>query len=123
YQVDYDNDGQSEYLARHYWYPSNYTTLGLLTERYRMDGITVQLYESWEPECPYSSYDYELIQLWYQEFDGKIYTFQLFLTEGYNYYLSVSLVEDSQVSWIASYYVTPRCEWQLETCCNYTGAG
>lgn len=123
YQVDYDNDGQSEYLVRHYWYPSNYTTLGLLTERYRMDGITVQLYESWEPECPYSSYDYELIQLWYQEFDGKIYTFQLFLTEGYNYYLSVSLVESSQVSWIASYYVTPRCEWKLETCRNYTGAG
>lgn len=123
YQVDYDNDGRLEYLARHYWYPSNYTTLGLLTERYRMDGITVQLYESWEPECPYSSYDYELIQLWYQEFDGKIYTFQLFLTEGYNYYLSVSLVEGSQVSWIASYYVTPRCEWQLETCHNYTGAG
>ncbi|MBD5530117.1 MAG: hypothetical protein HDR02_17200 [Lachnospiraceae bacterium] len=123
YRVDYDNDGRSEYLARHYWYPSNSTTLGLLTERYRLDGITVQLYESWEPECPYSSYDYELIQLWYQEFDGKIYTFQLFLTEGYNYYLSVSLVEGGQVSWIASYYVTPRCEWQLETRRNYTGAG
>lgn len=123
YRVDYDNDGRSEYLARHYWYPSNSTTLGLLTERYRMDGITVQLYESWEPECPYSYYDYELIQLWYQEFDGKIYTFQLFLTEGYNYYLSVSLVEGSQVSWIASYYVTPRCEWQTETRCNYTGCG
>lgn len=123
YRVDYDNDGQSEYLARHYWYPSNSTTLWLLTERYRMDGITVQLYESWEPECPYSYYDYELIQLWYQEFDGKIYTFQLFLTEGYNYYLSVSLVEGSQVSWIASYYVTPRCEWQTETRRNYTGCG
>lgn len=123
YMVDCDNDGRLEYLSRHYWYPSNYTTLGLLTERYRMDGITVELQEFWEPECPYSGYSYELIQLWYQEFEGKIYTFQLFLTEGYNYYLNVSLFEESQVSWIASYYVTPRCEWQIATGQNHTGDG
>lgn len=123
YAVDRDNDGRLEYVSRHYWYPSNYTTLVLLTEQYRMDGTTVELYESWEPESPYGGYEMKLIQLWYQEFSGKIYTFQLFLTEGYNYYLSVSLVEENQVSWIASYYVTPRCEWQIDTRQNHTGKG
>ena len=123
YAVDSDNDGRLEYLSRHYWYPSNNTTLGLLTERYWMDEGTVELYESWEPECPYGGYKYNLIQLWYQEFEGKVYTFQLFLTEGYNYYLNVSLVEENQVSWIASYYVTPRCEWQIATRQNHTGKG
>lgn len=123
YVVDCDNDGRLEYLSKHYWYPSNYTTLSLLTERYRLDEVTVELHEFWEPECPYGGYSYEPIQLWYQEFEGKIYTFQLFLTEGYNYYLSVSLFEESQVSWIASYYVTPRCEWRIATSQNYTGNG
>ena len=123
YVVDCDNDGRLEYLSKHYWYPSNYTTLSLLTERYRMDEVTVELQEFWEPQCPYGGYRYEPIQLWYQVFEGKIYTFQLFLTEGYNYYLSVSLFEESQVSWIASYYVTPRCEWRIATSQNHTGDG
>lgn len=124
YAADNDNDGRLEYLSRYYWYPSNYTVMELLTESYRQDGIMVEIYESWEPECPYYEYGYyNLMQLWYQEFEGKMYTFQLFLTEGYNYYLSVSLVEESRVNWIASYYVTPRCEWQVITARNYTGMG
>lgn len=123
YVVDCDNNGRLEYLSKHYWYPSNNTTLGLLTEQYWLDQATVELYESWEPENPYVRRYYNPIQLWYQEFEEKIYTFQLFLTEGYNYYLNVSLVEESQVSWIASYYVTPRCEWRIVTSQNHTGKG
>ncbi|MCM1552996.1 MAG: hypothetical protein NC092_09925, partial [Butyrivibrio sp.] len=122
YMVDYDNDGQLEYEHRHYWFPSNFTTLYLIREEYRLEDITWELREAWEPECPYR-HD-TLIQRWYQEFDGKIYTFQLFLTEGYNYYLNVSLWEKEQVSWIASYYVTPRCELQVEaTGREMAGAG
>lgn len=111
--VDYDNDGRLEYQGRYHWFPSNSTTLYLITEEYHLEDITLELQEKWEPECPYRS-SYELIQRWYQEFDGKIYTFQLFLTEGYNYYLNVSLWEGEHISWIASYYVTPRCELQTQ---------
>lgn len=115
--VDYDNDGRLEYQSRHYWFPSNYTTLYLITEEYRLEDITLNLQETWEPECPYRypHNEYTLIQRWYQEFDGQIYTFQLFLTEGYNYYMNVSLREKEQISWIASYYITPRCELPVQT--------
>ncbi|MDE6699172.1 MAG: hypothetical protein K2J91_06825 [Lachnospiraceae bacterium] len=115
YMVDYDNDGIPEYQNKHHWFPSNYTTLHLITEEYRLENITLQLQETWEPECPYSfNYEYALIQQWYQEFDGQIYTFQLFLTEGYNYYMNVSLWEEEHISWIASYYITPQCELQVQ---------
>lgn len=111
YMVDYDNDGIPEYQTRRHWFPSNYTTLYLMTEEYRLENITLKLQETWEPGCPYRG---ELIQRWYQEFDGKIYTFQLFLTEGYNYYMNVSLWEGEHISWIASYYITPRCELRIQ---------
>ena len=117
YMVDYDNDGMPEYQSKHHWFPSNYTTLYLITEEYRLENITLKLQETWEPECPYRyypNYEYELIQRWYQEFDGQIYTFQLFLTEGYNYYMNVSLWEKEHISWIASYYITPRCELRVQ---------
>lgn len=116
YMVDYDNDGVPEYQSKHHWFPSNYTTLYLITEEYRLENITLKLQEIWETECPYRypNYEYELIQRWYQEFDGKIYTFQLFLTEGYNYYMNVSLWEKEHISWIASYYITPRCELRVQ---------
>lgn len=107
YMVDYDNDGIPEYQNRHHWFPSNSTTLYLITEEYRLEDVTLTLQDTWEPECPYR-FGYELIQRWYQEFDGQIYTFQLFLTEGYNYYMNVSLWEKDHISWIASYYITPR---------------
>ena len=124
YVADSDNDGRLEYLNKYYWYSSFNNIPELLPEQYRLDGITVNLYESWEPECPYDTHGYySQIQLWYQEFEGKIYTFQLFSTEDYNFYLSVSLVEESQVSWIASYYITPRCEWRIVTGQNHTGDG
>lgn len=115
YMVDYDNDGVPEYQSKHHWYPSNYTTLYLITEEYRLEDIALKLQETWEPDCPYSGYGYELIQRWYQEFDGQIYTFQLFLTEGYNYYMNVSLWEEEHISWITSYYITPRYELRVQT--------
>ena len=105
-----------EYQSKRYWFPSNFTTLYLITEEYRLENITLKLQETWEPECPYRypNYGYELIQRWYQEFDGQIYTFQLFLTEGYNYYMNVSLWEKEHISWIASYYITPQCELRVQ---------
>lgn len=118
YMVDYNNDGMPEYQSRYYWFPSNSTTLYLITKEYRLENITLKLQEAWEPECPYHYrypyYEYELIQRWYQEFDGQIYTFQLFLTEGHNYYMNVSLWEEEHISWIASYYITPRCELRVQ---------
>ncbi|MBD5551056.1 MAG: hypothetical protein HDQ96_07765 [Lachnospiraceae bacterium] len=114
YMVDYDNDGVPEYQIRHHWFPSNSTTLYLITEECRLENTTLKLLENWEPECPYSNYEYTLIQRWYQEFDNQIYTFQLFLTEGYNYYMNVSLWEEDHISWIASYYITPQCELKVQ---------
>lgn len=41
YMVDYDNDGMPEYQSKHYWFPSNFTTLYLITEEYRLENITL----------------------------------------------------------------------------------
>ncbi len=38
----------------------------------------------------------------------------LLLTEGYNYYLNMSLCGGEEISWIASYDMTPRSEPQVQ---------
>lgn len=116
HMADYNNDGQVEYLRRRYLYSGNDSLLGLSAERYRIEDTA-------KKDSPYFSGDCTLMQLWYQEIEGKIYTFQLFLTERYSYFMNVSLYEENRVSRVAGYYVTPRCEWRIDIGRNYTGNG
>ena len=57
--------------------------------------------------------DSMLIQLWFKEIDGKMFTFRLFLKDGYNYYLNVSLVENTNVTQVQSYIIVPKCEFNI----------
>ncbi|MDE7434805.1 MAG: hypothetical protein K2N01_03130 [Lachnospiraceae bacterium] len=55
----------------------------------------------------------ELVQLWYKEIEGKIYTFQMFHLSNYNYMLRVVLVEGDQVTQIRREILLPKKGFKL----------
>lgn len=110
YEIDFNNDGEPEYFERHFWVPSNYTTLSLLNNFYKFtDKRTISI------NGDFSRENSNLIQLWFKEIEGKVFTFRLFLNDGYNYFLSVSLVEDTNITQVQSYLIVPKNEFNIST--------
>ena len=56
-----------------------------------------------------------LVQLWFKEIEGKIYTFRLLLNNGYNYVLNVSLIEGIGITQVQSYIIVPKKEFQIQS--------
>ncbi|NLP14379.1 MAG: hypothetical protein GX383_07930 [Clostridium sp.] len=108
FEIDFNNDGEPEYFERHYWFPSGYTVLSLLSDFYKFtDKRLISINSDFNRD------DSMLIQLWFKEIDGKVFTFRLFLKDGYNYYLNVSLVENTNVTQVQSYIIVPKCEFNI----------
>lgn len=61
-----------------------------------------------EPETTWSDYKPVLVQMWFHEIDGKVYTFEMFHLKGYNYMMSVRLVEGNSITFVGQYFVAPR---------------
>lgn len=109
-EVDFNNDGEPEYIRRAFWFPSNSTLLYLQHWICCFaDGRVV------EKSSPFSKGGDRLIQLWFQEIDGKVFTFRLFLNDGYNYCLNVSLMEGDCITQVQTYLIIPRREFQIES--------
>lgn len=57
--------------------------------------------------------DTDAVQLWFHEIDGKVYTFLVYRLAGYNYMLSVRLIEGNEVTSIAQYHIIPRFSYEI----------
>ncbi|MCC8123030.1 MAG: hypothetical protein LIO58_05785 [Oscillospiraceae bacterium] len=109
YEIDFDNDGTAEYLSKQYWYPTNALRLALLCDVYRFtDTRTVETGQS------FTDSERVLLQVWFQEIEGKVYTFRLFSEIGYHYVLNVSLIEGSDITQIQSYIVVSKRAFALQ---------
>lgn len=109
YEVDFNNDGQQEYIEKHLWFPSQYAPLYLNTSCYQFT----------EKRIAAASHDFyrggsRLIQLWFKEIDGKIFTFRLFLADN-NYILNVSLINGTEITQVQSHIIVPKCTLSVET--------
>ncbi len=110
YEIDFNNDGETEYFEKHFWFPSNYTTLYLINNFYRFtDKRTISINGDFDRD------NSTLIQLWFKELEGKVFTFRLFLNDKYNYYLNVSLVEGTNITQVQSYLIVPKNEFSIST--------
>ena len=110
YEIDFNNDGEPEYIERRHWFPSNYTTLYLRNYLYKFTkDRTIAINGDFERK------DSTLVQLWFKEIEGKVFTFRLFLRDGYNYCLNVSLVENTNVTQVLSYLIAPKKEFIIST--------
>ena len=72
YEIDFNNDGEPEYLKRHIWFPSNFTALHLINNFYKFtDKRTISINGDFERD------NSKLIQLWFKEIEGKVFTTDL----------------------------------------------
>lgn len=108
YEIDFNNDGETEYFEKYFWYPSNSIPLYLNYDIYKFtDKRTIKINGDFDTSL--------LLQLWFKEIDGKVFTFRLFLVNEYNYLLNVSLVDDANITQVQSYLVVPKREFNIRT--------
>lgn len=55
----------------------------------------------------------DTVQIWFHEIDGKVYTFLVYHLAGYNYMLTVKLIEGNEVTPIAQYHIIPRFSYEI----------
>lgn len=70
----------------------------------------VELERLAEDESPHGL---NLIQMWFHEIDGKVYTFRIYHLSDYNYMLNVILLEGDQVTQISSEILLPQRKFVL----------
>lgn len=56
----------------------------------------------------------DLIQMWFKEIEGKVYTFRLYYVSDYSYMLNVSLLEKSNVKMVRTYLLSPEKAFIVE---------
>ena len=110
YEIDFNNDGEPEYFERDFWFPSNSTTLHLIYNFYKFTDTRIISING-----DFDKANSTLLQLWFKEIDGKVFTFRLFLKDQKNYFLNVSLVEDTNITQVQSYLFTPQNEFNIST--------
>lgn len=53
------------------------------------------------------------IQMWFKKIEGKIYTFQLYWQDDYNFLLTASLIEGEQQQYQQIYLISPEREYNI----------
>lgn len=129
--VDFDNDGSVECIRKSIWYPSSLNSvLGLTIDLYKEFDSYVHpawLYfpcftsldrADYDPHSPGTVVDdtemFEAtpVQLWFQAFDQKVYTFYMKrIWQSSDYLLEVSLIEDGQLHPLLQYLLIAEKEY------------
>ncbi len=108
WEIDFNNDKTLEYVSKHFWFPSNSLTLNLEASTYQFTNQRTA-----EISNPFYGEPYGLLQLWFKEFQGKVFTFRLFFSLDH-YVLNVSLIEGSHVSQVQTWMIAPSYQVTVE---------
>lgn len=129
--VDLDNDGSVECVRKSIWYPSSLSsTLGMTVELYKEYESYVHLAQicfpffastgSYADDLGTVVSDAEIfttipVQLWFQTFDQKVYTFCVNRISGSSdYLLEVSLIEGEQLHPLLQYLLIAEKKYTFE---------
>lgn len=105
-QMDAANCGLPVYVWREH-------ALSYITEKPEYLRVCFYFYDSLTDsyvELPQLSMDEQgedLVQMWFKEIEGKVYTFRLYYVSDYSYMLDVSLLEKNQLKAIRRYLLLP----------------
>ena len=113
YKVDFANIGVPIYYQTTIFTPSNdYLTVHLTGEFYLYDyekGREIKLFElKTDTES-----DDQLVQMWFHEINNRIYTFQIYHLDGYNYLLSVRYVAGNDMTIVRQEHIIPRFGFEI----------
>ncbi|MDE6218900.1 MAG: hypothetical protein K2G51_00415 [Lachnospiraceae bacterium] len=136
--VDFDNDGNVECVHKKIWFPSSLNaTLGLIVNFYKeYDSFLhatmvrfpcfINSNSAYTYTYPFNSgtavdademFDTMPVQLWFEEFDQKVYTFYLKRVVGSSdYLLEVSLIEGEQLHPLLQYLLIAEKEFTFSQC-------
>lgn len=115
YKMDIANCDVPVYFWKTEYSPSNIGTAEFLrTKFYLYDAQTDSALElerlNNEFEAPR---DIRLVQMWFKEIEGKVYTFRMYHVSDYNYMLNVMLLEQDKVTQLKAYLLLPQKEFVL----------
>ena len=108
HQIDFANMGIPIYMRKSNHEPSNYyTTWCLISRFYLRNPLNDSIVTLQNMEIPFD-YEPEIVQMWFKEMDGKVYTFCLYHVSDYNYMLNVVRLEGNQVNRIRTDILSPQ---------------
>ena len=117
HKIDFANIGIPVYMRKSNFYSSNtYTTWFLKCLFYLRDPMENSIVELENMEIYPSVPDWDkvkLVQMWFKEMEGKVYTFCLYHVSDYNYMLNVVRLEGNEVNRIRTDILSPRRHFVL----------
>lgn len=125
YQIDFTNTGISVYLDKSVFTPSNTGNIWHLRTyfylRNESRNMTLELKEAGTGTERPNRNKPILVQLWFKELQGKVYTFSLYHVSDYNYLLNVTLIEGRNVTRIRTDMLVPQRHFVLSKDIFYAG--
>ncbi len=114
YKMDIANCNMPVYIWKTEYVPSNIGTSEYLKIRFYLYDLqtdsAVELEQLSEDE---GSDSINLVQMWFKEIDGKIYTFRIYHICDYNYMLNIVLLNKGKVSQLGTYALLPQRRFVL----------
>lgn len=117
YQIDFLNIGIPIYIRKSNFIPSNYNSTWHLKSCFYLqnpEDSSISMLENMEvnhylpnPLQP------SLVQMWFKEMEGKVYTFCLYHVSDYNYMLNVVRLEGNEANRIRTDILSPRRHFVL----------
>ncbi len=119
HKIDFANIGIPIYMRKSNFYPSNTSTTWHLSSlfylRNPLDDSIVTLQNMEIDPNPFASGNRQpaLVQMWFKEREGKVYTFCLYHVSDYNYMLNVVRLEGTEVNRIRTDILSPQRHFVL----------
>ena len=113
YQIDFTNMGIPIYMGRFIYTPSNYYTTASLVSSFYLHNPLDDSFVTLQNMKISGSSEPEVVQMWFKEMDGKVYTFCMYHVSDYNYMLNVLRLEGNQVNRIRTDILSPQRSFVL----------
>ena len=113
HQIDFTNMGIPIYMRKSNYEPSNYyTTASLVSSFYLRNPLDDSIVTLQNMKISGGSGP-EVVQMWFREMDGKVYTFCMYHVSDYNYMLNVVRLEGNYVNRIRTDILSPQRSFVL----------
>jgi len=114
YKIDFTNSGKPLYVWKSLFEPSNTSTMRLNVVFYTYDNLEEQLHKLDSLSFTETTENgNELMQMWFKDIQGMVFTFRVYRTYDYNYLLNVSLIYEDQILHVRSDIFSPEREFQV----------
>ena len=116
YSIDMENNENNIYFYKNIKIPSTYRqSLHMNIEFFLYDSVNEEIINLSQMSYIQDGFDFEnqLIQMWFKEINGSVYTFQIYHLFDYNYVLRVLLIEDGEIKEVRKKLLIPKRKFEV----------